>query len=87
MWGVSEIRATGTLKNLDLSQELSILTIPTLFITGEFDTAKPESLARFAQNMPKSILEIVPNCGHAAPAEAPEKYLEIVKEFLKRKTL
>ena len=47
MWGPSEFKANGTLKNFDLSDELFKLDLPVLITCGRFDEAHPKSMAKF----------------------------------------
>jgi len=48
MWGPSEFTATGTLKNYDRIDRLDEIGIPTLFVTGEYDEARPVSVKYFS---------------------------------------
>ncbi len=44
MWGPSEFHATGTLRDYDRTDRLGELSVPTLFTTGEYDEAMPETV-------------------------------------------
>jgi proline iminopeptidase len=83
MWGPSEFYVTGTLKNYDRSARLSELSLPTLFIVGQFDEATPETVADFQQRVPGAKLVVVKNAGHAAMIDAPEEYVARLREFLR----
>jgi pimeloyl-ACP methyl ester carboxylesterase len=39
-----------------------------------------------AENVPGSVLEIVPGCGHLVPLEKPEQVAEILLRFLQTQT-
>lgn len=82
MWGPSEFYVTGSLIELDRFSDLQNITIPTLFIGGEFDEARPETLALFQQQVEGSQLVIIPGASHCGYVEAPEQYSAAVKDFL-----
>ena len=82
MWGPSEFTATGTLKNYDRTESLSEIKIPTLFITGEFDEARPSSVQRFQSIVPNSKFIIIENAGHRTMYDNRTKYIEVIKSFL-----
>ncbi len=48
MWGPTEFHATGNLVNFDVTDRLHEIDIPVLFITGEFDEARPETVAKIS---------------------------------------
>lgn len=82
MWGVSEFYVTGSLIDLDRFNDLQHIIIPTLFIGGEFDEARPETIALFQEQVENSGLVIIPGASHCGYVEVPEKYSEAVKDFL-----
>lgn len=82
MWGPTEFYATGNLQDFDLTERLRYLAVPTLFITGEFDEARPETIAEFTRLVPGAKLEIIPGVGHASFSRAPDHFRRIVMEFL-----
>jgi proline iminopeptidase len=43
MWGPSEFTATGLLKDYDITGRLGEISVPTLYIAGEFDEARPDN--------------------------------------------
>ena len=84
MWGPSEFRATGTLKNFDATAWLRELRVPTLFIAGEHDEATPASTARFARLVPGAEFVMVPDAAHMTENDNPEFLLRTVRDFLRR---
>ena len=82
MWGPSEFHAPGSLTDFDLTPRLSQLGVPTLFITGEFDEARPVTVARFAAAVPDAQMEVLPGVGHAGPGRLPDLYRDILRSFL-----
>ena len=64
MWGPSEFRSSGTLKHFDATAWLRTITVPTLFLAGEFDEATPESTRRFSKLVPGAEFVVIPGSGH-----------------------
>jgi len=83
MWGPSEFRCTGTLKDFDRTESLSEIKVPTLYITGEFDEARPETIKYFSSLTPNSTFEVVEGAGHSSLNDNPEDYNRILTDFLK----
>ncbi|MCH8546989.1 MAG: proline iminopeptidase-family hydrolase, partial [Cryomorphaceae bacterium] len=65
MWGHTEFTATGTLKNYNRSKSLREIEVPALFITGEYDEARPYTVLQQAVTAPKGEFAVIPNAGHA----------------------
>jgi len=82
MWGPTEFFAPGTLKDFDLTDRLGAIAVPTLFITGEFDEARPETMAEFAAAVPDARLVVVPNAAHSHPSRAPDEYRALIRNFI-----
>ena len=83
MWGPTEFHATGSLRNFDLTPRLGDIAVPTLFIAGEFDEARPDTLAEFAAAVPGARLEVIAGVAHASASRAPELYRSIVRSFIR----
>ncbi len=83
MWGPSEFTATGNLQNVDLTHELSKINIPTLITCGLYDMATPETMQKYADQLPNSTVAILHHSAHMNIAEEPEAYVNIVQDFLK----
>jgi len=82
MWGPSDFRGVGTLKNYDISPRLKNIEVPTLMICGEYDEAVPSSCKEFSNMIEKSTTIIVPDAGHLTLLESEEFYIETVRNFL-----
>ena len=83
MWGPTEFKATGTLKDYDATDKLAKIAVPTLFTAGEFDEATPAAVKEFAGMVPNGTVEIIPDASHTAFLEQTDAYLEVVRAFLK----
>ena len=82
MWGPTEFNATGTLIDFDVTPDLGKIDVPVLFIAGEYDEARPETLASFSERIADARLEVIPGVAHASIAKAPERYMAILEAFL-----
>lgn len=83
MWGSYELTISGNLKDVDLTSILPKIIIPTLITCGRFDLATPETMQYYVQQLPHAKLVIFEKSSHVAFAEEPEKYMQVVQEFLK----
>lgn len=83
MWGPTEFASTGTLLNFDRTDRLHELNMPVLFIAGEFDEARPETMHRFASLVPNAEVEIIADAGHMAMVDKPEEYAAVVSSYLR----
>ncbi|HEX7285960.1 MAG TPA: alpha/beta fold hydrolase [Candidatus Angelobacter sp.] len=76
-------KATG---DLDLSAKLAGFQFPTLVITGRFDlNVAPLTAWRQAKAIPGAKLVIFEHSGHLPSYEEPEKYHEVLEDFLNQK--
>ncbi|MGK2925585.1 MAG: proline iminopeptidase-family hydrolase [Lysobacterales bacterium] len=82
MWGPTEFNATGTLIDFDVTGRLHEIDAPVLFITGEFDEARPETVAGFQQQVPGARLAVMEDVAHYSLVKDPEGYMAILEEFL-----
>jgi proline iminopeptidase len=83
MWGPSEFKPTGMLKNYERLPSLSTITIPSLFICGEHDEATPKSTALFASKVNFSKQKVIKAASHAILKEQPEAMLDVISDFLR----
>ncbi len=83
MWGPTEFTATGTLIDFDRAADLDKITEPILFITGEFDEARPETMYKFQALSNDATVEIIGDAAHMTMVDQPEKVAEAIGRFLK----
>ena len=66
-----------------LTDRLGEIAVPTLVVGGEHDVADFRAMAKtLAAGFPGARLEIVADCGHLVPLEAPAELARLVLEFL-----
>lgn len=85
MWGASEFVSTGTLKAYD--GELLLARLDgrrTLFMTGQYDEARPETTLLFAGRVKDAEVAVVPGAAHAIMRDRPDESIAIVRAWLRR---
>ena len=85
MWGSSEFVATGSLKSYDGEPLLAKLDGPrTLFIDGQYDEARPVTLADFAKRVRGAEFAVIPGAAHGFLSDRPEESIGILRPWLER---
>jgi proline-specific peptidase len=82
MWGPSEFRCTGNLRDVNLSGRLGELTAPTLFTCGRHDESTPASNAAFAADVRNAELVVFEDSAHMAHLEERDAYIDTIRRFL-----
>ena len=82
MQGPSEFTITGTLKRYDVTSQLPMIRVPTLYTVGEFDEADPATIRHFAALTPGARVVVLAGAAHLTPWDAPEENVRVVREFL-----
>lgn len=82
MWGPTEFTAAGTLISYDRVKSLRTIAVPTLFITGEFDEARPSTVKYFQSLVPNSKFVMIDDAGHGTMHDNRTQNLQAIKEFL-----
>ena len=82
MWGPSEFTATGTLATYDRTSRLGEIKVPTLFITGEFDEARPETVQYYQGLVPGAQFAVIEGAAHLTMQDNPEANNRVIRDFL-----
>ncbi len=82
MWGPTEFTATGTLINYNRVQSLKTIKVPTLFITGEFDEARPATVKYFQSLVPNAKYVMIEGAGHGTMHDNKSQNISAIKTFL-----
>lgn len=82
MWGQTEFTATGKLKHYNRSESLKKIDVPALFVTGEYDEARPSTVLQQAVAAPKGAFAVIPNAGHATMVDNNAENVSIIRSFL-----
>ena len=81
MWGPSEFSCMGTLKGHDSTVLLKDITIPVLYISGEYDSGTPEAAMYYKSLTPDGEVCVLPGCAHNSSRERPVEFNAVVSEF------
>lgn len=80
--------ACRALRDMDLREQVTTITNPTLVLAGGADgTTPPEMSHDLAGRISGAICVEIDNCGHCPPLEKPEIFIEEVERFLDRETV
>lgn len=82
MWGPSEFVSTGTLRDYDRLQRLPELDLPVMFLVGEHDEARPETMREYQALVPGSIVKVIAGAAHVANVDRPEAFNEALAAFM-----
>ena len=84
MWGPTEFTATGSLKKYNRFESLKEINVPTIFITGEFDEARPNTVKRFQSQVKNSEFAVIEGAGHGTMHDNREQNIKVIRDFLNR---
>ncbi len=82
-WGPNEFRATGKLKDWDITSEIEVIRIPTLVTTSTYDEVSPNVAKLIQKHIPGSRLVQFQNSSHCPMWEEREEYLKTLETFIK----
>lgn len=83
MQGPSEMGASGRLAHWDRFADLAKITVPTLVISGRYDTMDPAYMAKMAQRLPHGEL-LATQGSHMAMYDDQQRYFAGLDSFLLR---
>jgi len=81
MWGPSEFLSTGTLKDYDRIGRLPELDLPVLFVAGQYDEARPETVEYYQQLVDGSKITILPDAGHMVHLDQTDMFNSALADF------
>lgn len=85
MWGPSEFASTGLLKNYDATLKLLELDgSRTLFLIGQYDSARIDTVQEFVALTPGVELAVIPGGGHGFIRDRPLETVAILRGWLRR---
>ena len=82
MWGKEDYVVTGTLKGYDVTSKLSQVNVPTFYLTGEFDAARPSTVQHYSELTPNSKFHVITNAGHQTVHDNPMETISVIRDFL-----
>lgn len=84
MQGKSEFVVTGKLSHWDITDDLHRICIPTLVTSGEADECTPYIAKQIVDRIPNCEWELFEGATHCVHLEQPQRYNDVVEEFLER---
>jgi L-proline amide hydrolase len=84
MNGPSEFHMTGLIKDWDIRARLGEITVPTLITSGRYDEATPLIAETIHRGIAGSEWVVFEHSAHLAHAEEPERYNQVLGDFLDR---
>jgi proline iminopeptidase/L-proline amide hydrolase len=85
MWGASEFVSTGSLRDYDGEPLLARLDgARTLFLGGQYDEARPATLAGFAERVPGASFAVIEDAAHSIPNDNPDAWRATLRRWLRR---
>jgi pimeloyl-ACP methyl ester carboxylesterase len=84
MNGPSEFSIIGNLRDFEREDALAQLTMPVLFMSGEYDTSTPEASRAYAAKTPRGEVAVVPDAGHCVHIDNPAAANVAIRAFLER---
>lgn len=83
MWGsTGEYVVDGNLGNLDYTEKLKSIRVPTLITVGDHDESAPWISGEMQKLIPGSKLVVLPTSGHMTFVDQPEMFRKAVTDFL-----
>lgn len=83
MWGPDEFLMDGTLKSFDVSNKLSSIGVPVLFVCGKYDEATPEATRYFKGLIRGAKMKVFEKSAHLPQLTETHKYIGTLRPFLK----
>jgi proline-specific peptidase len=84
MQGPNEFVITGTFKDWDITDRLREIRVPTLVTSGRHDECTPRQAKVVHEGIPGSEWAVFEDSSHMQFAEEPDRYLEVLDDFLTR---
>lgn len=82
MFGPSDFRIVGTVKDWDVFDRLGEITVPTLLLAGRYDECSPEHMREMHQRINGSRFEFFESTAHLPFIEEPARFDQVMREFL-----
>ena len=84
MQGPNEFVIAGTFKDWNITHRLGEIDVPTLVTSGRHDECTPRQAEVVHQGIPGSEWVVFEESSHMQFAEEPDRYLEVLDDFLTR---
>lgn len=72
----------GSLRDFDLTGRLKHISVPTMILNGEFDSADSNGISPFLKEIADVRQYTFAGCSHMCHVEERDRYMEVVTKFL-----
>lgn len=83
MFGPSDFRIVGTVRDWDVFDRLAEIALPTLILAGRFDECRPEHMWAMHQRIAGSRFELFESTAHMPFIEEPDTFDRVMRDFLR----
>jgi len=84
MFGPSDFRIVGTIRNWDVFDRLDEIAVPTLLLGGRFDECSPEDMQEMHHRIAGSRFELFESTAHMPFIEEPQRFDQVMRDFLRQ---
>jgi pimeloyl-ACP methyl ester carboxylesterase len=84
MWGPNEWTCNGVLAGWDVRDRLAEIRVPTLVLSGRYDSCTPAVVETLARGIPSAEHVLFEHSAHIPFVEEPERYRRVLLDFLRR---
>jgi proline iminopeptidase len=84
MFGPSDFRIVGTMRNWDVFERLAEIAVPTLLLAGRFDECSPEDMQEMHHRIAGSRFELFESTAHMPFIEEPARFDQVMRDFLRQ---
>jgi proline iminopeptidase len=82
MFGPSDFRIVGNIRDWDVFDRLPAIVLPTLVVAGRFDECAPEHMRDMHERIAGSQFELFESSAHMPFLEEPERFDRVMRDFL-----
>ncbi|EPQ78486.1 proline iminopeptidase-family hydrolase [Mycobacterium marinum] len=83
MFGPSDFRIVGTIRDWDVVDRLAEIALPTLLLAGKYDECSPEDMREMHQRIAGSRFEFFECSAHMPFIEEPDRFDRVMRDFLR----
>ena len=84
MWGTNDLYPTGSLATYERTTKLRQITVPLLFVAGQFDAARPATVRYYQSLVPGSDFALIPNASHTTMHDNPNADVAVLTKFFRQ---
>jgi len=82
MCGSSELSLSGSLRDWEITDRLGSVDVPVLLVSGRYDEVTPAAVEELHRGLPDASWVLFEESSHMPHIEEPERFLDVVEQFL-----